>query len=135
MPNKAKEMCIKRQCTHADMPPPPVVVTPESKWHINVGGTIEDDSVEIEVAWINEKTGDFHAQIIRLTGTLSNRFGNYVTEGQYYHFKRHTDDDPEEILWEIPEEGTDLFHKEGSTGSQFLLYWFKDTGFSFDLDS
>jgi hypothetical protein len=146
LPNKSKEMCIKRQCHNADMPPPPPPLpVPESKWHMEEKDIIGDNEIKILITSMFEdrqknQTGDFYAQIIELKDKAKEpgHFGSYVTKGQYYKFTLH--EDKEEgyksmILWEIYEESTDRFHREGSTGAQFLLYWFKESGFGFDLDS
>jgi hypothetical protein len=145
MPDKSKERCIKRQCMHADMPPPPISVIPESRWHFEVGDIIGDEHIQINVIYIDEKFRFFDAQIDFLKDRDKNygHFGSYVTEGLYYRFTFIGDEkDVTELIWEVKEEGTDRFHQEGSTGAQFLLYWFDDDNdddnpgrFSFDLDS
>lgn len=143
MPDKSKERCIKRQCRHVDMPPvqPPVIIVPENKWHFEVGDTIGDSVVKINVTYKDEKRGYFNAQVIYLKDKNKEHghFGSYVTEGQYYRFEyigyQDEKDKLEELIWEVKEEGTDRFHREGSTGAQFLLYWYPECGFSFDLDS
>jgi hypothetical protein len=142
MPNKSKEWCIKRQCAHADMPPPPLIPElPESKWHFDVGDTIGDDHIKINVTYKDEERGFFNAQVVLLKDKNKEHghFGSYVTKGQYYCFTYIGYEDEKkqlnELIWEVKEEGTDRFHREGSTGAQFLLYWFPESGFSFDLDT
>jgi hypothetical protein len=111
-----------------------------SKWPFQVGDLIGDSQITLRVERLREDTGDFVAQVEKVVDSNKDHghFGSYVVESRYYQFRLLHDNltypDPE-LLWEIPEEGTDRFHVEGSTGAQFLLYWFKSSGFSFDLDS
>jgi len=138
--DKSKQACIKRQCEHADMPPPSPTETRISKWPITVCDAIGDDQIGLEVTWFSKVTGDFTAQIARLKDKENSpgHFGSYVTEGMYYKFVLIDDSSQHKhpsLTWEIPEEGTDRFHRDGSTGAQFLLQWEPDSGFTFDLDS
>ena len=144
MPNKSKDMCIKRQCKFADMPPPPPIEIPEEdKWHFVEGDIIGDNQIKIEIFYIDKYNWNFFdARIIELKDPDKNpgHYGSYITKDLYYRFRLHKNWEggvpaEEELLWEVDEEGTDRFHRTGSTGAQFLLYWFKDSGFGFDLDT
>jgi hypothetical protein len=144
MPNKSKEICIKRRCKNADMPPPPPIESiPESKWHFEEGDIIGDNEIKIEILYIDKyKWEYFDAKVIELKDPDKDcgHYGSYVSKDMYYRFTLHKNWEggvppEEELLWEVYEEGTDRFHREGSTGAQFLLYWFDDQGFGFDLDS
>ena len=138
MKDKSKEACIKRLCGHADLPPPPPLEPiPESPWHIEAEDLIEATGIRLLVDRIDDD-GNFVGQIVEIDDADQNpgHFGSYVSLNQYYQFKIIDKEDPaESLIWEIPDEGTDRFHRDGRTGAQFLLYWFKDTGFSFDIDS
>jgi hypothetical protein len=137
--DKSKESCMKRLCSHADMSPkqPDVIVNPHvNKWHLNEGDLIGDSQLKIRIDRVDLDTGHFSAEIITLNDVDNSpgHFGSYVTNGYFYGFEPiHCDE--EEVTWQIPELGTDRYHRTGSTGAQFLLCWFSDVGFSFDLDS
>lgn len=141
--DKSEKACIKRQCEHApDITNqlPPQLPTP-SKWPLKKGDTVGNEEARVTVTWIDGALGHFEGRIASLKDLSQQHghYGSYVTEGHYYKFEMirdHTDrKENKEIVWEIPSYGTDRFHREGSTGAQFLLYWSDDQGFSFDLDS
>ena len=135
--DKSGDKCIRRQCQFSDMPIPAPVVIPESRWHLAVGDTIGDSQVKVCVTWVSEETGDFEGQVVELRDPEKDcgHYGSYVTLEYYYRFTRHQNPAGVDFLWEILPESTDRFHREGSTGAQFLLYWWPEVGFSFDLDS
>ena len=144
MPNKSKEMCIKRMCKFADMPPPPPPEPiPESKWHFEEGDIIGDNQIKIEILYIDKHKWDyFDAKIVELKDPEKNpgHYGSYISLGLFYRFTLHKNWEggvpaEQELMWEVYEEGTDRFHRDGKTGAQFLLYWFKGSGFGFDLDT
>ena len=140
LPDKSEKTCIRRGCEHADLPPFVLPEVPESKWHISAGNIIGDHQIQLHIIWVNENNGDFKAQVVELNdpSTEPGHLGSYVTEGRYYGFNRISEIKflvGSSIIWEIPETGTERFHREGSVGAQFLLYWNRDSGFSVELDS
>ena len=99
-------------------------------------GEISTRDCRLQILHLYEETGNFDARVDRLDDKNQEHghYGSYVTEGRCYRFTLLRES-PEEMLWEVMDQGTERFHREGSTGAQFLLYWFKDSGFSLDLDS
>jgi len=57
-------------------------------------------------------------------------FGSYVSQGRYYHFVLLSEE-KDQLLWEVHQNARSVF-TERAYGAQFLLYWFKDSGFSLD---
>jgi hypothetical protein len=134
LPIKTKDVCQRRQCQHAEpLPSPP---TPPSRFPIGEGSTIDTGDCRLYVEHMRGDTGDFDARVEYLKDKDQGHghWGSYVTEGRYYRFTLNHEY-PGDILWEVLDQGTERFHREGSTGAQFLLYWSNDGGFSLDLDS
>lgn len=134
--DKSVKACQNRGCSRAV--PLPVVDVPvvQSRFPIRKGSTIKGSDFEFFVKHFREDTGDFDALVVSLKDKRKDHghYGSYVEEGRYYHFK-NIQEAKDQMVWEVPSEGTERFHREGSTGAQFLLYWLNDSGFSLDLDT
>ena len=121
-------------CEHSDYKPPVIDNTPPPEPYIRPGKIIKNKEITLEV--YRADGDDFTALVTKLKDKTDKHghFGSYVWEGRYYrfHLLHKTDED---ATWEVPEEGTERFHREGSTGSQFLLCWEKDIGYVVDLGS
>jgi len=91
-------------------------------------------TIDITEDRYEDNSFDVYVEKLKNKSEKHGHFGSYISEGKYYHFHRIKLDEDHGI-WEIPSEGTERFHREGSTGAQFLLYWWKEDGFSFELDS
>ena len=133
--DKSKAACIKRQCRHANIPKTPP--KPE-KWPIKEGSVIKSGTASIKVDWLDNEKGHFVARVLSLSrkekSMQPGHLGSYVSKGRYYRFNLISDDG-DNLTWAIPAMGTERFHREGNEGSQFLLWWDKSVGFSFELDS
>jgi len=96
---------------------------------IKVGDIIEDNTIKIEVKTVDGN--NFTAKIIKINKKDQNkmgpRFATYISPQKIYTFECHEIGEGM-CLWEIPEE------QMKRNSSQFLLYQWPDTGFSFDLD-
>jgi len=127
-------------CKNSDYTPPPPPPPYVSPWHICEEEVIGDDFIKLLIRDMDDETGNFTAQVVFLADAnkMPGHFGSYVSKDQYYYFKYIGDEPGKEfstMIWEIPEIGTDRFHRDGHGCAQFLLYWFEENGFSFDLDS
>ena len=136
MKDKSDKACQNRGCSGAK--PLPIVPIPvvSSRFPMKRGDTIKGDDFEFLVEYMRDDNGDFDALVVSLKDKKKQHghYGSYVEEGRFYHFKMLRDE-KDMMLWEVPAECTERFHREGSTGAQFLLFWFDDSGFSLDLDS
>jgi len=135
MKDKSVKVCQNRLCNHAVPLPVKKVIIPEPRFPIAAGDTIRTSDCELLVYDMRED-GTFDALVVRLDDASQEHghYGSYVSQGRYYHFVLLSEE-KDQMLWEVPSECTERFHREGHTGAQFLLYWFKDSGFSLDLDS
>jgi len=128
------ELCRKRQCRHADIPVEVVQASSEpeveKKFQIVQHQTIQANGISF---WVRHTFKDTFVARVDTLDDKDGHFGSYVKEGRYYNFVLITDLDDLKT-WEIPEEGTERFHEEGTTASQFLLYW-DDGRFCVELDS
>jgi hypothetical protein len=134
--DKSEKACIKRLCRYSNyVPPVPVEEIIKNEWKLSEDEIIGDSNIKIQVTEVNQESGNFTAKVLELDDVCKSHghFGSYISVGNYYWFEMIGSKD--DLIWEIPSEGTDRFHREGSTGAQFLLYWFEETGFTFDLDS
>ena len=136
---KNKAACQARKCIHAEPVKVKKVKLPKYKFPMRQGDQISCHlSFRLEIFRMDEKTGDFVGKLLNLNDADQScgHFGSYVKMGRYYKFNLISESkDHSWIMWEVPEEGTERFHREGSTGAQFLLSWNKGSGFCFDLDS
>jgi hypothetical protein len=103
------------------------------------GETLRMSDAKLFIKKLNYHDGSFVGLVDSLKDSSQEygHFGSYVTEGRYYKFtmiSMNMSGSHPEVIWEVPAEGTERFHREGSTGAQFLLYW-QNGKFSFDLDS
>ena len=101
---------------------------------INEGDVIESDGIIMRVGQVL-KNG-FEVEVVSLEDkdTSPGHFGSYIAEGRHYYF-RSCNQSEDMKIWEIPYYSTERYHKSGSVGAQFLLFWFDDSGYSFELDS
>ena len=138
--NKSKEACQRRGCKDAEplpeLPPPP---PPLQFFPMHEGETLKMSDAKLFIKELNHHNGSFVGLVesLRDGSQKYGHFGSYVTEGRYYKFtviRMDLNGPYPEVIWEVMDEGTERFHREGSTGAQFLLYW-QNGKFSFDLDS
>ena len=140
--DKSNEACCKRQCFYSSYVEPKAE---EKKSYLpfKTGEIIDAGQFKLLITEIDEIHGDFNAQV-RLLEDVSQEhghFGSYVEEGKYYYFRligesiSQIPQPFDSLTWEIPEEGTERFHREGHVGAQFILYWDRADGFVADLDS
>ncbi len=130
--NKTKESCQKRGCIHA--PVKEIINLEIEKPIIYPELVIIIPDIQLKICGVYDEW--FVAQVIKLKDISKSRghFGSYIKMGRFYRFNLISNDE-EDKIWEIPEEGTEKFHRDGETSSQFLLYWNKQSEFSIDLDS
>ena len=142
--NKSIEACQRRGCKEAEplppAPPAPPVPQPLQVFPMSEGELLDMSDAKLLIKSLNYYDGSFVGCVKSLDDSSHEHghFGSYVTKGRYYKFTMislNMTGEHASAIWEVSEEGTERFHREGSTGAQFLLYWFKDSGFSFDLDS
>lgn len=97
---------------------------------------IDSNGIVLEITQDIYEDNSFDAYVEKLKDKKEDcgHFGSYISEGRHYHFHCVSLDEDHGV-WTIPDEGTERFHRTGSTGAQFLLYWWKNDGFSFELDS
>jgi len=92
-----------------------------------IGKEMGDKRFKAKIVSINDEN-NFKIQVIALD---DERFKCYVDLGEIYKMRRHT-------FWTIEEYKHLLFEIDPDTMkrdvSQFFLYWWEDTGWSWELD-
>ena len=99
-----------------------------------VGKIIDDGSIKCEVVAVYKKSFQVLIHKIYLRNAVEVRFEDvglqsYLDEGRVYILKKHTGNGPNMKVFEI----NPRFMKRRT--SQVLLFWFSDSGWSWEIDS
>lgn len=93
---------------------------------------IKYDYVTMQIVEDQYPDASFDVLVLKLK--KDSHFSNYIKKGRYYHLEC-VESGESCCIWTVGCYATERFHNEGQEGAQFLLYWWKDSGFSIEIDS